>query len=138
MSVLADIFVSRPGEAASYDRSPDEFADRAQCRRITVLELSTLWALLRGVEWDVASLDEFPCLLVEDDGERLVHELPSDMVADLARLGPDQIAVVTLEWGATEELGWSLDEARPVVESLVRLARLAAESAWGVYIWNCV
>lgn len=138
MGVLADIYVSRDDEAIRYDSAPDEFTERAQYKNFTPLELSTLWAIMRDIEWDVASMDEFPCLLQQDGGERLIHRLPATMIADLSRLAPDQIAVVTPKWAATEELGWPLGEARPIVEDLVRLARLASNSGRSVYLWNCV
>src|SRR6266571_1371780 len=66
MSLLADIYISRDDEAVRYDTTPDQFADRAQYKGITPLELSMFWAIVRGVEWDVASMDEFPCLLQQD------------------------------------------------------------------------
>src|SRR5436309_5103466 len=138
MSILADIYISHDDEAVRYDTTPDQFAERAQYKNFTPLELSTLWAIMRGIEWDVASMDNFPCLLQQDGGERLIHRLPATMIADLSRLTADQIAVVTPRWAATEELGWPPDETLPVVEDLVRLARRAAEIGRSVYLWNCV
>jgi len=138
MSLLADIYISRDDEAVKYDTSPDQFADRAQYKGITPLELSMLWAIMRGIEWDVASMDEFPCLLQQDGGERLIHQLPAGMITDLSKLTAEQIAIVTPKWAATEELAWPPDETRPVVEDLVRLARQATESGRSVYLWNCV
>src|SRR5258706_11984925 len=138
MSVLADIYISRDDEAVRYDTTPDQFADRAQYKSITPLELSMLWAIMRGIEWDVDSMNEFPCLLQQDGGERLIHQLPAAMIADLSKLTAEQIAIVTPKWAATEELGWPPDETRPVVEDLVRLARRAAESGRSGFLWNCV
>ena len=64
MSVLADIYVSRDdAEAVKYDSEPSTFADREQYTSFTVLELSTLWAKKREVEWDVSLLDQFPSVL---------------------------------------------------------------------------
>ena len=51
MSVLSDIYISRNSEAVKYDTTPDSFAERAQYKGMTPLELSTLWAIMRGAEW---------------------------------------------------------------------------------------
>jgi hypothetical protein len=77
MSVQADIYVSRTDEEAiRYDREPDKFSDREQYTSFTELELSTLWAKMRDLEWDVNSLDEFHAVLVQDDGERTIKRFP--------------------------------------------------------------
>lgn len=138
MGILADIYISRDAEAVRYDAVPDEFAERTQHKSITPLELSTLWAIMRGIQWDVASMDEFPCLLEKDGGERLIHKLSAAMVTELSMLTPDQVAIVTPQWATTEELGWPPDEARPIVEDLVRLSRHAVEAGQSVYLWNCL
>ncbi len=138
MGLIADIYISRDDEAAKYDVTPEQFAERAEYKGFTPLELSMLWSIMRGVEWDMKMMDEFPCLLEEDGGERLIHRLPAEMVAELSRLTPDQIASVSPMWAATEELGWPPDAARAVIEDLVRLARTATQSDRSVYLWNCV
>ena len=138
MSVLADIYISRDDDAVKYDTTPDQFADRAQYKGLTPLELSTLWAIMRGVEWDFAMQDEFPCLLQINGGERLVHRLPTAMVSELAALSPDRITSVTSAWAATEELGCDPEDIRPVVDDLVRLSRRATETGQSVHLWNCV
>jgi len=137
MGLLADIYLSRDDEAVGYDTEPERFTDRAEYKRISPLELSTLWAILRGVEWDVALMDEFPCLQV-DGGERLIHKLPSAMVQQLAGLSPERVAAVTSAWAATEELGCDPEEIKPVVDDLVRLSRRAGETDRSVHLWNCV
>jgi hypothetical protein len=138
MSVLADIYISRDDDAVKYDTAPDQFADRAQYKGFTPLELSLLWSIMRGVEGDVATMDEFSCLLQIDGGERLVHRLPAAMVSELAALPPDRVASVTAAWAATEELSCSPEDIRPVVDDLVRLSRRAVETSQSVHLWNCV
>ena len=138
MSVLADIYISRNDDAVKYDAAPEAFTERAEYKGITPLELSMLWAIMRGVEWDVASMDEFPCLLAIDGGERLIHRLPAAMASDLALLSPDRITSVTSAWAATEELSCSPEDIRPVLDDLVRLSRRAGETNQGVHLWNCV
>src|SRR5438094_9953650 len=102
MSVLADIYISSAAEALKYDSAPDQFAERAQYEGFTPLELSILWSIMRGIEWDESSLDEFECLLEKDGGERLIHRVPAQMVAELSKLTPDQITAVSGQWAAIE------------------------------------
>jgi hypothetical protein len=139
MSVQADIFVSPDDkEAARYNREPDTFRDRQQYTSFTVLELSTLWAKIRGIEWDVSSLDEFPTVLVQDGGERSISRLPSAMAVELARLTPEQISIAATKWAATDELACESADVQPIIEGLVRLAKTASETGRNIYFWNCV
>lgn len=138
MGLLADIYVSRDDEAVKYDDDPGGFADRAEYKRFTELELSTLWCIMRGVQWDVSLMHQFPSVFQEDEGQRTINRLPAEMVAELSRLTPEQIAVVSPKWAATEELRWLPDTAREVITDLVRLSRTASETGRNVYLWNCV
>lgn len=138
MGLLAEIYLSRDDEAVRYDTAPAEFADRALYTGLTPLELSTLWALIQGVEWEVDSLDEFPCLLQIDGGERLIHRLPAKMMTELAALSPERVEALLPAWAATEELRCSPEDVRHVVDGLVRLARKAGETGQSVHLWNCV
>jgi hypothetical protein len=138
MSVLSDIYISRDDEAVKYDTAPDTFADRAQYKDMTPLELSTLWTIIRGVEWDVAAMDDFACLLQIGGGERLIHKFPAAMVTTLGQLTPDRILSVTAKWAATDELACSPADIQPVVEEMARLARSATTSGRSLYLWNCV
>ena len=138
MSVLADIYISREEEALKYDSVPTQFEERAQYKGLTPLELSMLWSIMRGVAWDVAAMDGFPCLLQIAGGERLIHKFPADMVAELARLSPERATAVTAAWAASEELGCSPEDIRPTVDDMVRLAGRAIESNQGMFLWNCV
>lgn len=138
MSVLADIYISRNDDAVKYDAAPDEFADRVQYKGITPLELSTLWSIMRGVEWDAAMMDQFPCLLEINDGERLIHRLPAAMISELATIAPDRVTTLTSAWAATEELNCDSVDIKPVVDDLVRLSQRATETGQSVHLWNCV
>jgi hypothetical protein len=137
MSVLADIYISRD-EAVRYDTSPAQFTERVQYIGITPLEVSMLLSILQGTEWDVALLDEFPCLLQIDGGERLMHKFPAEMVSELSKLSPDRAATVTAGWAATEELNCNLEEIRPAVDDMVRLAVRALETGSSMFLWNSV
>ena len=103
MGILADIYVSRDDEAVQYDATPDAFPDRLQYKSISSLELSTLWALMSGIKWEVNLMKEFACLLVKDEGERVIHKVPPAMLRDLAALTPQQVEVLAAKWAATDE-----------------------------------
>lgn len=136
MSLLAEIYISSDDEAVAYDTTPERFAERAEYKSFTPLELSTLWAIIRGTEWDGDMLDEFQCLLEIDGGERLIHSLPPAMISDLTALTPDRVASVTSDWAATDEMDCDPKDIRPIVDDLVRLSRSASVSGRGVYLWN--
>ena len=134
--LLADFYVSSDEEAIKYNDSPEEFAERTEYRRITTLELSMLWAIMRDVEWSVALMDEFPCLFQEKDGNWFIHRLAKAMLVDLTRLTPEQIAALAPKWAATEELRWPPHAAHEVIVDIVRLARRAEQISRSVYLWN--
>jgi hypothetical protein len=139
MGVLADIYPSRDDqEAVRYDSDPDTFKDREQYRNFTEAELSTLWAKLRGIEWDVDLLDEFHTVLVEGGGERVIKRLPTPMTVELARLTPEQTSEAAAKWAATDEMAYGAADVQPIVEGLVRLAKAASETGRNLYFWNSV
>ena len=135
---LADLYLSRDDqEAVRYDSEPETFKDREQCRNFTELELSTLWAKIRGIEWDVNSLDEFHSVLVKDGGERCIKRLPTTMTNELARLTPEQISPAASKWAATDEMACDAADVQPIIEGLVRLAKVASMQDRKLYSWNC-
>jgi hypothetical protein len=138
MGVLADLYLSRDDqEAVRYDSEPETFKDREQYRNFTELELSTLWAKIRGIEWDVNSLDEFHSVLVKDGGERCIKRLPTSMTDELARLTPEQISSASAHWAATDEMACEAADVQPIIEGLVRLAKIASAQDRRLYFWNC-
>lgn len=139
MSVQADLYVSRDDQdAIRYDSEPATFEDREQYPSFTELELSTLWAKMMGIEWDVNSLDEFHTVLVQDGGERTIKRLPASMAIELARLTPDQISTAATKWAATDEMACEAADVQPIIEGLVRLAKRASATGRSIYFWNCV
>ena len=138
MGILADVYLSTAADAVKYDAAPKLFPDRLQYKSFTPLEFSTLWAFMRGVEWDVGMMNEFPCLLVKDGGERLIHGLPTAMVQSLSSLTPNQIAVLATKWAATDELACQPSDIQPFLTELVRLAQMASATGRSIYLWNCV
>ena len=102
MGILAELYVaSDDQQALKYDASPDIFAHRRQYQRFTALELSNLWAIMQGTEWDVVLMDAFPALLVVDGGERLVHRLPEPMIEALAKMTKEEILTSSEKWAST-------------------------------------
>jgi len=139
MGVLADLYLSRDDkEAVRYANEPETFKDREQFRNFTELELSTLSAKIRGIEWDVNSLDEFHSVLVRDGGERCIKRLPASMMDELARLTPEQISTAASKWAATDEMRCDAVDVQPIIEGLVRLARIASVQDRKLYFWNCI
>jgi hypothetical protein len=139
MGVLAELYIaSDDQQALKYDASPDVFADRRQYRSFTALELSTLWAIMQGTEWDVELLDAFPTLLVVDGGERLIHRLPKPMIQALAKMTQQEIQTSSGTWASTEELRCQPSDVQPIIEGLIQLSREASATGKGVYLWICV
>jgi hypothetical protein len=139
MSVQADIYVALDdAKAVRYCSEPATFKDREQYRSFTVLELSTLWAKMRGTEWDVGLLKGFPTVFVQNGGEESISRLPAAMVAELTTLTAEHISTAAAKWAATDELACKPSDVQPIVEGLVGLAKRASVTGGNVYFWNCV
>jgi hypothetical protein len=139
MSVQAYLYVSRDDqEAVHFDSTPDSFLDCEKYTSFTSLELSTLWAGVRGVAWDVNLLDEFPAVLQRGGGERSICRLPHAMVSEMAPFGPPEIETAAINWAATEEMRCEPVDVQPIIQGLVRLAKIASETGRNIYFWNCV
>jgi len=100
--------------------------------------MTTLWAILQGIEWDVNRLDSFECLLVRDAGERLIHRLPEALVSRLATAGEETVTDAVEKWAGIDELACDPSEIQPVLDALVRLSRRSQETKRNLYLWNCL
>ncbi len=138
MSFLADFYIAREDEAIAYDAAPDRFPDRVQSKGLTPFQLSMLWVIMLGQEWNVACMKQFPCLFGEDTGERLVHRFPPEMVVALSRLPSDTLAAMAAKWAATQEMSWPESEAIKLVDDLARLSRDAETTGRALFIWSCI
>jgi hypothetical protein len=140
MGLLSDFYISSLEKALTYnDQSLDwPEDDRAQFKSFTPLECSTLWCILRGIPWDVATMKDFERVFMADGGERFIHRIPADFVQTLASLDETKIAKASEEWARTEEIACAPDEIRPVIEELVQLAKAAEARSASLYLWNCV
>jgi hypothetical protein len=138
MGITASLFVARDDIAYQIVSNPKIFdPDCADYMRITSAELSTLWAVLQGVDSDTDMTGEFEVVFDEDDGECVIQRLPAGMVAALAELSPDQITAVAQKWGDADDIE-PRDVAREIVRDLVRLANSAIDTLQNVYLFNLV
>jgi len=139
MGLLADIYLASSDEEASkYDSSPDAFVDRLQYKGFTELQLSTLWAIILGVNWQAKSLRQFIDVFHTDNGERLICRLPAAMLNDLTNSTPEQISSAARSWAATSEMRCGPADSRSIIEGLIVFARRAKETNRSVYLWNSV
>ena len=137
MALLSDFFLAeRAADAAGYDAQRDAYeGHRIQHKRITDVELSILWSILRDEEWDSDTLDLFEMVFEADNGDRLIIQLPHDLLSDLASV-PSELELELAEaWADTEELSCPAREVLPVVRGLTDLSRRALERECGVYLW---
>jgi hypothetical protein len=126
MSVMAELFVcGSDSEAKRYDTSPNSFRDREQYRNFTPLELSILWADMRGITWDAELMNDFPAVLIIDGGERTIHRLPDSMLRALAQLTSEGCSVLAGKWAATEEMACKPADVEPIINGLKDLAKKA-------------
>jgi len=139
MALLADLFLATDdAHALQYDTAPGTFPDRLQYTLVTELQLSMLWAMVRGINWDVKSLRQFANIFQAKEGQVLICRLPATMLHDLLNLPAEQTSAVAAKWAATAEMKCQPDEARSIIEGLLVSARKAAQSGQNVYLWNCV
>jgi hypothetical protein len=138
MGINASFFVARDGVAHQIVSNPRLFEpDCVDYMRITIAELSTLWAVLQGVDGDTDLMDEFDVVFEEDEGECVIQRLPAGMVAALADLSSDQIESIARKWGDADDIE-PHETAPGIVGDLVRLARRALETRQNVYLFNLV
>jgi hypothetical protein len=138
MGVLADFFTGTDSTAPRYTEHSGEFPDRVEAKRLTPLEVSTLWALLADREWSEDLMDEFEAVVYEDDGELMIHRFPVALVDSLAQADEEAIAKVGAAWAKTEELDWPPAEGSQLLEELATLCKTAKKDSLSVYLWNCV
>ncbi len=135
MSLVATLFLSSDKHSAHYASTPEDFEEAVDYGGFSVLELSTLWAILRGEEWHSDLADDFPCVLSDDPF--FIHRLPDAMNGVLLSLAPDQVRETTAAWAETDEMDCAPDAIRPIVDDLIRFAGMARESGLSVYLYNC-
>jgi ATP-dependent helicase YprA (DUF1998 family) len=139
VALLSEFYLSTPETAVHYDTTRDTFTGkRHKCERITDVELSILWSILRDEEWDSDLLDHFEMVFEAGGGERLIIQLPAEFIDTVVQLPVDLIAEAAEVWADTEELQCEPAEVQPVVEALATLGAHAKENNQNVYLWVCV
>lgn len=134
MSLLADIFLAHNDEdALRYNSEPASFGDREQYTGFTVLELSTLWAVMQSVEWDEHILDEFATVFQESGVGHWVHLIPAAMSLELTRMTPEQLTLAAAKWASTDEMACEPSDVLPIVEGLIRLAKKGRATDQSIY-----
>lgn len=139
MSVMVIFYLAADDEQAlAFNSDPDQFPDNARFGGFTILELSMLWSALRNTPLDGSSIEEFPNVFLEGEGELTIYRLPAALVASLAQSTSDQLASAATKWAATEEMHCSPGDLAPIIQGLVRLAQKASLTGQNIYFWNCV
>jgi hypothetical protein len=145
MSILAYIFVSTAEDAALYqERMLDEnekpatdLYEIAPHKGFTSLEFGTLWALIRGERMDV-SKHALVHISHGEEGEMWLEQFPQELIQTLSSLESPFKESIVKAWAATDEIRATPEDIKPVIEDLIRLARLALSSGRGMYLWGCL
>ena len=139
MGLLSDFYLSTPETAVHYDANRDAFSGmRHKFERITDVELSILWSILRDEEWDSDLLDHFEMVFEAGGGERIIIQLPAEFIDTVVQLPVDLIGEAAEVWADTEELQCEASDVQPVIEALASLGAQAKENNENVYLWICV
>jgi hypothetical protein len=139
MSVLSDFIIATEAQAQEYGRSQSGVpaSDVLELKGLTLVELSTLWALMRGEEWNDGMLDAFAPVPTGDGRDSSISRLPAEFLARLT--GSDfDLDQVASRWAATEEMRCDAQSARTLISDLARFAGQAGNANQSVYLWNGV
>lgn len=140
MGILADIFISRPEDAAQYEQAslahkhaPDPRFTSVHYKRLMSLEFAMLWAILADEPYEYEK-HHFSHIAHTD--ATTLDQFPPAALSLLAAMTPETMASVAETWSAIEELQWAPADVAPVLADLQRLARLAEAEGKSMYIWN--
>jgi hypothetical protein len=88
MGVLTDLILAQPGDAPEISEANPSSPrwPRIDVKGIDQINLSTLWALLRGGAFDASDVGKFICVHEESDEGPWVYVVPDDLVVRLAGL----------------------------------------------------
>ncbi len=135
--ISSHIYIGWGKEASQYDGSAELSSERAELSRITPLELTRLWAIMRGIEWNESLVDGFERIREDNGARSMIYRFPGEIVSDLAEVMPEHIAGLARQWAASEHFAWRREATRRVIEELVRLAGSAVERKMNLYLWIC-
>jgi hypothetical protein len=137
MGMSSHFFLAgRAASSAPSDVSQSPREDGANYLGITPLELSTLWAIIEGSEWDVKMMRLFPIVTAVSVGDQIVHEIPSPIAERLAAMSQDDIARIAQMWTTTVEMSLRGDETGQIVGELARLSARALATRRGFFLAN--
>lgn len=142
MGIIADIFVSTPQDADTYDdlaisgeELPGDRFERVEFKGFTPLEFGTLWAILERRDWD-ESQHQLEHIAHRDEGESWLERFPPALVELLAGLSDQKLEETSVVWGQTEELECDGPQLVPVLQGLRKLARSAVANHRSMYLWG--
>ena len=121
-----------------YHTAPGAFSDPLEGQGVTELQLSRLWAVTQGGQWEAKSLRRFINVFHTDGGEPLVTRLPAALLADLQNLSPEQLSTASETWATSGAMRPKPADARSIMAGLIASARKAAEARRNVYPGNSV
>lgn len=136
MGLLSDFFIATPDVAQVYAGSGLPPQDICSVGGITPLEVAAIVAALRGVDDDVAIVDEFESLRPEREEEWLMA-VPHDMVDLLAAVEDARVPELSAKIAATvsEEGPVPDDTFEPMLGELAALAQRAKATGKAMYFW---
>ena len=110
--------------------------DVAEMSAIDTLKLSTLWAIIDRVTWQVESMDTFEELFARES--EWLHRVPDELTRKIAALSPNERPRVMQEWSTTEEMACSQSEADDAFEIIAAVAHRALETKRPLFLYTCL
>ena len=114
-----------------------------QAQGLTSLDITQLWALLEGAEWNpekynLAFVGEPPSEFDEAEGMSWASQLPDAFQRLLANLSVEQRPRIARAFSEIEGPNLSADEASEFLERLSELAQKGIASGRGLFMWETV
>ncbi len=109
-------------------------ADVAEMGAIDTLKMSTLWAVIDRVPWQVESMDAFAEVFARES--EWLYRVPGELTRKIAALSSDERSRVMQEWSATEEMACSPSEADEAFRMIADIARRAIETKRPLFLYT--
>lgn len=138
MSILTELFIAEPADAASYPAKREDSSAAARYARVQLggllnLHFSTLWAIVESEEWDVNKHD-LPSVLPPSN--TWLFRFPDQFTRSLSELDESQLEEIAAQWARTEEMRCDPSDARYVLDELQGIAEKATASGKALYLWG--
>ncbi|MDQ8188539.1 hypothetical protein [Pelagicoccus sp. SDUM812002] len=132
MSIPSIFYVSTEDQASEMEMNHDlAQEDVAELGGIDTLKLSTLYAIAIKREWDVDLMDTFSEVRTSDS--EWIYEIPKEFTKELE--GTD-LDAASAEWAETEEMACEPEDAKYVIDVLLRMAKRSEETGKPLYIYT--